>query len=49
MSSALLRQRQATLLVECGGDRERMLERFVELHHGRAAAEAFAAHRRPRT
>jgi len=49
MSSTLLRQRQATLLVECGGDRERMLERFVELHHGRAAAEAFAAHRRPRT
>jgi hypothetical protein len=46
MSSALLRQRQVTLLEECHGDRDRMLERFVELHHGRAIAEGYAAHRR---
>lgn len=46
MSSALLRMRQATLLVECEGDRDRMLERFVELHHGPTLAREFAAHRR---
>ena len=46
MSSALLRMRQAILLAECGGDRDRMLERFVELHHGPAIAREFAARQR---
>ena len=33
-------------LAECGGDLDRMLERFVELHHGPAIAREFAARQR---
>ncbi|MGA1058038.1 MAG: hypothetical protein ACO3Y3_10120 [Phycisphaerales bacterium] len=47
MSSALLRQRQATLRKEFHGERDRMLERFVELRHGPAIARTIAACRLP--